>query len=77
MDVLNGKLEKIKEIFEMENADVFKKSIESLLKETDDINFQIRMLRHKNQELTGENDKQINSLQEGLEKVEFQIKEAF
>jgi len=54
----------------MNNSEIYKESIGKLLKETDDIVFHIRSLRHNNQELTADNDKQINLLQEELIKVE-------
>lgn len=50
----------------MNNSEVYKESIGGLLKETDNINFEIRMLRHNNQDLTAENDKKIAHLQENL-----------
>ena len=54
----------------MNNAEIYKGSIAKLLKETDDIVFQIRSLRHKNQELTAENDKDIEELQKMLLETE-------
>ena len=54
----------------------YKKDIETLLKQTDDIDFQIRRLRDDNKKLTVENDKKITEFQENLTKVEFQIKDA-
>ena len=54
----------------MSNAEIYKGSIAKLLKETDDIVFQIRSLRHKNQELTAENDKDIEELQKMLLETE-------
>ncbi|MCK4445674.1 MAG: hypothetical protein KAW56_01175 [Candidatus Marinimicrobia bacterium] len=58
----------------MNNADIYKGSIAKLLKETDDIVFQIRSLRHKNQELTAENDKDIEELQKMLLETEATMK---
>ena len=60
----------------MNNADVFKKSIETLLRETDNIDFQIRRLTYDNQNLTTENNVKIGRYEKELESVEFQIKEA-
>ena len=57
----------------MDNAEIYKESIAKLLKETDDIVFQIRSLRHKNQELTAENDKDIEELQKILAETEVTI----
>ncbi len=54
----------------MNNAEIYKESISKLLIETDDIVFHVRSLRHKNQELTADNNKQIDLLQEELIKVE-------
>ena len=59
----------------MNNADIYKGSIAKLLKETDDIVFQIRSLRHKNQELTAENDKDIEELQKMLAETEATLEE--
>ena len=57
----------------MGNAEIYKGSIAKLLKETDDIVFQIRSLRHKNQELTAENDKDIEELEKKLTETEATI----
>ena len=54
----------------MSNTEIYKESIAKLLKETDDIVFQIRSLRYKNQELTAENDKDIEELQKMLLETE-------
>ena len=54
----------------MSNTEIYKESIAKLLKETDDIVFQIRSLRYKNQELTAENDKDIEELQKMLAETE-------
>ena len=59
----------------MENG--YKEEIEKLLKDTDDIDFQIRRLKYLNQGLTAENDKEINILQKEMENVEFKMKDAF
>ena len=60
----------------MNNADVFKNEIANLLKLTDDINFQIRILMHDNQNLTAENNVKIGEYEKKLESVEAQLKEA-
>lgn len=57
-------------------ADIDKKDIETLIRETDDVNFRIKDLRRKNKELTAENDKYIDSLQAKLVEIEHQIEEA-
>ncbi|MBA7540774.1 hypothetical protein ES705_33077 [subsurface metagenome] len=54
----------------MNNSEIYKESMGKLLKETDSIGFHVKLLKHKNQELTADNDKQINLLLEELEKVE-------
>lgn len=54
----------------MNNGEIYKESIAKLLKETDDIVFEIRMLKRKNQELTAENDVKINHLQSKLLETE-------
>jgi len=56
--------------------DEYKKDIETLIRETDDVNFRIKDLRRKNKELTAENDKDIDSLQAKLTGIEDQIKGA-
>lgn len=56
--------------------DEYKKDIETLIRETDDVNFRIKDLRRKNKELTTENDKNIDLLQAKLTGIEHQIKEA-
>jgi len=56
--------------------DGYKKDIETLIRETDDVNFRIKDLRRKNKGLTAENDKDIDSLQAKLTGIEDQIKEA-
>ncbi len=58
----------------MDNAEIYKESIAKLLKETDDIVFQIRSLKHKNQELTAENDKDIAELFDKLLETEATMK---
>jgi len=57
-------------------VDEDKKDIETLIRETDDVNFRIKDLRRKNKELTAENDKNIDSLQAKLVGIEHQIEEA-
>jgi len=57
-------------------VDEDKKDIETLIRETDDINFRIKDLRRKNKELTAENDKNIDSLQAKLVGIEHRIEEA-
>jgi len=57
-------------------VDEDKKDIETLIRETDDVNFQIKDLRRKNKGLTAENDKNIDSLQAKLTGIEHQIEEA-
>jgi len=54
----------------MNNCEIYKESIGKLLKETDDINFEIRLRRHKNNELTKEYDKEIEELQKRLIETE-------
>ena len=53
----------------------YKEEIAKLLKATDDIEFQIRSLRYKNEELTKENNDDIEELQTQLEQVEFNLKD--
>jgi len=53
----------------------YKEEIAKLLKQTDDIDFQIRVLRDKNTKATAENNKLIEALENDLEKVEFNIQE--
>ena len=53
----------------------YKKEIEELIKETDSINFQIRILRNDNQNLTKENNEKIKDWEDRLIKTESQIKE--
>jgi len=54
----------------MDNSEVYKESIGKLLKETDDINFQIRKLMYENQELTAENNKEIGEFKNELAETE-------
>jgi len=49
----------------------YKEEIAKLLKKTDEIDFQIRVLRDKNAKATAENNKNIEALEGNLEKVEF------
>ncbi len=58
----------------MENG--YKEEIEKYLKDTDDINFQIRSLRRDNANATAENNDKIEKLQKEMENVEFKMKEA-
>ena len=60
----------------MNNADVFKNDIATLLKKTDDIDFQIKLLKHENAKLTADNDKEIAGREEELIETEAQLKEA-
>jgi len=55
----------------------YKEEIEKLLKDTDDINFEIRGLRRDNTNLTAENNEKIEKLQKEMEQVEFKMKDAF
>jgi len=57
----------------MTNGDIYKESIEKLLKETDKICFKIRTLRDDNEKKTAENDKAIIELQEKLIETESMI----
>jgi len=57
-------------------VDEDKKDIETLIRETDDVNFRIKDLRRKNKGLTAENDENIDSLQAKLTEIEHQIEEA-
>jgi hypothetical protein len=52
-----------------------KKDIETLLKETDDISFQIKDLKRKNRVLTAENDEKIDILQVKLTEIEHKMEE--
>jgi len=58
----------------MTNGDIYKESIEKLLKETDNIVFKIRTLNFKNEGLTAQNDKDIVLLHEKLIETEAMIK---
>lgn len=57
-------------------VDEDKKDIETLIRETDDVNFRIKDLRRKNKELTAENDENIDLLQAKLTGIEHRIEEA-
>ena len=57
----------------MENG--YKEEIGKLLKQTDDIDFQIRVLRDKNVKATAENNKNIEALEDDLKKVEFDLQD--
>jgi len=57
----------------MENR--YKEEIGKLLKQTDDIDFQIRVLRDKNAKATAENNKNIEALEDDLKKVEFDLQD--
>ena len=59
----------------MENG--YKEEIEKYLKDTDDINFEIRRLNRENSNLTAENNDKIEKLQTRMEEVEFKMKDAF
>lgn len=59
----------------MENG--YKEEIEKLLKDTDDINFEIRRLKRENDNLTAENNDKIEKLQTEMESVEFKMEDAF
>jgi hypothetical protein len=59
----------------MNNAEIYKESIGKLLKETDDIVFEIRSLRRDNQKATAENDNKIAHLQERLLETEATMEE--
>lgn len=54
----------------MNNGEIYKESIAKLLKETDDIVFDIRSLRRDNSNLTVENDNKIVELQKKLLETE-------
>jgi len=53
----------------------YKEEIAKLLKQTYEIDFQMRVLRDKNAKATAENDKYIETLKEDLRKVEFDLKD--
>lgn len=57
-------------------ANDFREEIETLIKQTDDVEFQIKDLKRKNKDLTAENDKSIDLLQSKLIGIEHQIKGA-
>ena len=59
----------------MSNADIYKESIAKLLKETDDIVFEIKSLRRDNQNATKENDIKIAEFEKKLAETEATIKE--
>jgi hypothetical protein len=54
----------------MSNADIYKESIAKLLKETDDIVFEIKSLRRDNQNATRENDIKIAGFEKKLAETE-------
>lgn len=54
----------------MKNSEIYKESIGKLLRETDDIVFEIRSLRRDNKNATMENDKKIADLQKKLIETE-------
>ena len=58
----------------MNNSEIYSESIEKLIKETDDISFQIKRLMYDNQDLTAENDKKIEELQKNLGTTEVLIR---
>jgi len=53
----------------------YKEEIAKLLKQTDDIDFQIRRYDYESQKLTATNDKEIERLREELIKVEFDLED--
>ena len=53
----------------------YKEEIAKLLKETDEIDFQIRVLMDKNAKATAENNKYIETLKDDLKKVEFDLQD--
>lgn len=53
----------------------YKEEIAKLLKQTDEIDFQIRVLMEKNAKATAENDKHIEILKEDLKKIEFDLQD--
>ena len=55
----------------------YEEEIAKLLKDTDDIDFQIRRLRYLNQGLTAANDEEIDTLQKKMDNVVFKMKDAF
>jgi len=59
----------------MENGEIYIESIGKLIKETDDISFEIRRLNRDNQNLTEANDRKINELQKKLIETEVVLKE--
>ena len=58
----------------MNNTEIYKETIAKLLKETDDIVFEIRSLNRDNQDATMENDKKIDELQKKLLETEATMK---
>ena len=58
----------------MNNTEIYKESIGKLLKETDDIVFQIRVLKDKNEKANMENDKKIIELKKKLTETETTLK---
>ena len=59
----------------MENGEIYIESIGKLIKETDDITFQIRFLKRANENLTETNDQKIDDLQKKLIETEVILKE--
>ena len=55
----------------------YKEEIEKLLKDTDDIDFEIRSLNKDNRDLTADNNEKIEKLQKEMENVVFKMKDAF
>ncbi|MBA7561365.1 hypothetical protein ES708_03002 [subsurface metagenome] len=53
----------------------YKEEIAKLLKKTDEIDFQIRVLMDKNAKATAENNKNIEALGDDLKKVEFDLQD--
>jgi len=59
----------------MENGEHYIESIGKLIKDTDDISFEIRRLKRENQNLTEKNDLKINELQKSLLTKEATLKD--
>ncbi len=53
----------------------YKEEIAKLLKKTDEIDFQIRVLMDKNAKATAENNKYIETLKDDLKKIEFDLQD--
>ena len=59
----------------LENGEIYIESVGKLIKETDDITFEIRRLKRENENLTETNDQKINDLQKKLIETEVILKE--